>query len=258
MLRKGIVALMITVMSVGSSVAAEEQKAGGLIGFLRGPSIGLPHKFEQESKALRTNSGVKHAVVADAERQVPEIRQTSSRPQDNELTPAESAPQPLPVQYERTASTAPPVPARSFGPATYASQPAPQIAAPAPFHFAGATEFVSAGRGSYAAPMASGGVVSSGASASPGALYPSPGSRIPHQVGSSLIPHEAFHPHEMMYKHRYRAMYGPYFYQVHGGWIVTPFGVWSKENWKLKGTTVDVKYNTHISPFTLFHPPVVR
>lgn len=102
--------------------------------------------------------------------------------------------------------------------------------------------------------MGSGG----GASAGPGALYPSPKPGIPHQVGSTLIPHEALHPHEMLYPHRYRAMYGPYYYQVRGGWIVTPFGVWSKEKWKLKGTTVDVKYKSHISPFALFHPPVIR
>jgi len=42
------------------------------------------------------------------------------------------------------------------------------------------------------------------------------------------------------------------------GWMVTPFGVWSKEDWKLQGTQVDVKYHSSISPFTLFKPPVIR
>ena len=62
----------------------------------------------------------------------------------------------------------------------------------------------------------------------------------------------------MLYPHRYKAMYGPYYYKVNGKWVVTPFGVWSKENWKLQGTRVDVKYKSHISPFAKFIPPVVR
>ena len=45
-----------------------------------------------------------------------------------------------------------------------------------------------------------------------------------------------------------------YSYQVHGGWIWTPFGIMSEEHWKLQGTMVDVKYHSEISPFALFHP----
>jgi hypothetical protein len=90
------------------------------------------------------------------------------------------------------------------------------------------------------------------------ALYPAPRPGIPHQVGGIAIENQAFHPHEMLYAHKYKAMYPPYYYKVNGGWMVTPFGVWSHEDWKLQGTTVDVKYKSHISPFTLFKPPVIR
>jgi hypothetical protein len=83
-------------------------------------------------------------------------------------------------------------------------------------------------------------------------LYPSPVPGIPWQIGGTSIPNQAFHPHEMLYAHRYRAMYPPYYYKVNGGWMVTPFGVWSHEDWKLQGTTVDVKYRSSISPFSLY------
>ena len=62
----------------------------------------------------------------------------------------------------------------------------------------------------------------------------------------------------MLYPHRYKSVYGPYYYKVNGHWIATPFGVLSQENWKLKGTTVDVKYKSHISPFALFNRPLLR
>lgn len=90
------------------------------------------------------------------------------------------------------------------------------------------------------------------------ALYPAPRPGIPQQVGGISIENQAFHPHEMLHAHRYRAIYPPYYYKVNGGWMVTPFGVWSKEDWKLQGTQVDVKYHSSISPFTLFKPPVIR
>ncbi|MAT16850.1 MAG: hypothetical protein CMJ46_16445 [Planctomyces sp.] len=85
-------------------------------------------------------------------------------------------------------------------------------------------------------------------------LYPSPSPFTPAEVGTAVITNQAFDPHEMLYPHRYRALYGPYSYQVHGGWIWTPFGIMSEEHWKLQGTMVDVKYHSEISPFALFHP----
>ena len=106
--------------------------------------------------------------------------------------------------------------------------------------------------------MSPGSGFAGGAGASSAALYPAPKPGIPQQVGGTAIVNQAFHPHEMLYPHRYKAMYGPYYYKVNGGWMVTPFGVWSKENWKLQGTTVDVKYKSHISPFSMFKKPVIR
>ncbi|MCA9042381.1 MAG: hypothetical protein KDA65_18655 [Planctomycetaceae bacterium] len=85
-------------------------------------------------------------------------------------------------------------------------------------------------------------------------LYSAPSPYTPAYVGTSVITNQAFDPHEMLYPHRYRAMYGPYSYKVKGGWVVTPFGVHSEEHWKLQGTMVDVKYHSKISPFAGFRP----
>ena len=99
----------------------------------------------------------------------------------------------------------------------------------------------------------------SGAPLHPGtALYPSPVPWIPQQTGGTTISNQFLNPHEMLYAHRYRAMYPPYSYKVSGKWMVTPFGVWSHEDWNLQGTMVDVKYKSSISPFALFTPPVRR
>ena len=85
-------------------------------------------------------------------------------------------------------------------------------------------------------------------------LYPSPSPYPSRQVGTTVITNPAFAPHEMMYAHRYKSMYGPYSYRVKGGWIWTPCGIKSEEHWKLQGTVVDVRYHSEISPFALFKP----
>ena len=265
MLRKGIVALMIAVMSVSSVQAADGGRPTTLMDFIRGPGIGRPN-HHQPNRTARPG-GVQHAVVEDVAKQVPEIRQTSSEPQQAELQPAESAPQPLPMQYTEPMSvpkefSAVPqmVPQSAFHGGSWQNNqgPAPTyVDASPPFNFVSSsavganTAMVYPGGGMPYGGMNGGGNGGSG-------LYPSPLPNIPQNVGGTAIVHEALHPHEMLYPHRYKAMYGPYYYKVHGGWVVTPFGVWSKENWQLKGTTVDVKYKSHISPFALFHPPVIR
>ncbi|MCA9050035.1 MAG: hypothetical protein KDA89_14965 [Planctomycetaceae bacterium] len=286
MLRKGIVALMITVMSVGSTQAADAPKSGLLAGFLKGPAIGRPN-HSGRTGGDAAPSGVRHAVVNDAEKQVPEVRQTSAEPQADQLEPAESAPQPLPIQYApfvpnnsavsgpqyfSAASSngsalpvhpganwqeySPPAPVYQGSPSPYsfATHSGPTVAGPVSMmkvtggHFGYNPGFDPSNYG-----------VGEGAGPAGGpALYPAPKPGIPYQVGSTAIVNQALHPHEMLYPHHYKAMYGPYYYKVNGGWIVTPFGVWSKENWKLQGTTVDVKYKSHISPFAMFHPPVIR
>ncbi|MEX0703239.1 MAG: hypothetical protein WD069_14190 [Planctomycetales bacterium] len=89
-------------------------------------------------------------------------------------------------------------------------------------------------------------------------MNPVPRPNIPVQVGATMITNQAFYPHEMLYPHRYRAMYPPFYYKMVGGWHVTPWGVRSHEHWQLQGTEVEVKYHSSISPFALFHPPSVR
>jgi len=87
------------------------------------------------------------------------------------------------------------------------------------------------------------------------ALYPAPQPNIPYQVGMTQITNPAFAPHEMLYAHEYRAIYPPYYYKVRGGWMMTPFGVWSHEKWRPVGREVSVKYRSRISPFAGFVPP---
>jgi hypothetical protein len=73
----------------------------------------------------------------------------------------------------------------------------------------------------------------------------------------------------MMYAHRYKAVYPPYYYKTtwHYGlrWTMckTPVGVslpWLKpvkvaSKTRLVGTCVKVEYKDHISPLSLFWPP---
>jgi hypothetical protein len=86
-------------------------------------------------------------------------------------------------------------------------------------------------------------------------LYPSPQPFVPQEVGSTVITNQAFSPHEMLYSHRYHAMYPPFYYKVNGRWVVTRDGLLNRESWKLQGTEVKVKYHSHISPLALFCPP---
>ena len=86
-------------------------------------------------------------------------------------------------------------------------------------------------------------------------LYPAPQQHVPQRSGGTMITNQAFAPHEMLYAHSYNAMYPPYSYKVQGDWMVTPFGVWSYEHWKLQGTKVSVKYKSRISLLSGFSPP---
>ena len=86
-------------------------------------------------------------------------------------------------------------------------------------------------------------------------LYSSPIPNVPYQVGMTAITNQALYPHEFLYAHQYRAMYPPYYYKVKGGWLATPFGVWSNERWTPIGKEVSVKYRSRISPFAGFSPP---
>lgn len=104
------------------------------------------------------------------------------------------------------------------------------------------------------------------------ALYPSPVPHVPVEVGGSMITNQALAPHEMLYPHRYRALYGPFYYRkvlwfpslyrsevartnIYGEttyrrrWRLAPAT-------KLVGTEVKVNYRGSISPFSGFLPPL--
>lgn len=87
-------------------------------------------------------------------------------------------------------------------------------------------------------------------------LYPAPVQNVPSWTGGTVITNQAFAPHEMLYPHEYHAMYGPFYYQVKGCWVWTPFGMRQHERWKLQGTEVKVKYHSDYKPFSGFHPPL--
>ncbi len=267
----------------------------GLIGWLKGKKSGSPTASQVSEPgnptAARSNSkptpgGIERAVVKDAERQAVSVRQTSGSPQDTKATPAQTtvppqtALQPVPVENAPVLPnissvagpqyfSAPPVGSSNVIPVhpggnwqTYQAPMQIQNVSqgvytyPASSTHSAGTVYTGGGmmtpqpQGGYY-PMSSGGVYpQTGA-----ALYPAPVPGIPSQIGGAAIMNQAFHPHEMLYPHEYHAMYPPYYYKVNGGFMLTPFGVWSHENWKLQGTQVDVKYKSHISPFTLFHAP---
>jgi hypothetical protein len=103
-------------------------------------------------------------------------------------------------------------------------------------------------------------------------LYPSPVPHVPVEVGGSMITNQGLNPHEMLYPHRYRALYGPFYYvktvgfptvyRRPAGYWCTPWGTERpRYRWgiaaprKLCGTCVDIKYRGHINPFSRFMPP---
>lgn len=101
------------------------------------------------------------------------------------------------------------------------------------------------------------------------ALYPCPRADIPTEVGGTMITNEAFNPHEMLYCHKYRAVYPPNYYKVRwhwgfrmscypaGKWYAIPIPVRTRiaDTAKLKGTVVTVKYKSHIGIGSMFLPP---
>ncbi len=267
----------------------------GLVSWLKGKKSGSPSASQISKSAqpngTRSTSkpkpgGVERAVVKDAERQAVQVRQTSGSPQDSKAdtastpVPPQSALQPVPVENAPVLpnissvagpqyfSTTPagssnvipvhpggnwqkyqaPMQIQNVSQGVY-SYPASSMNAAGPAYTGGGMMTPQPQGGYY--PMSSGGMYpQTGA-----ALYPAPVPGIPSQIGGAAIMNQAFHPHEMLYPHEYHATYPPYYYKVNGGFMLTPFGVWSHENWKLQGTQVDVKYKSHISPFTLFHVP---
>lgn len=305
MLRKGLVALMMSVICAGSAVAADSAAGKpnpgttGLVGWWKNRST-HQNSASRVSKSVQSPSAgtsakpkpgsIERAVVKDAERQSVSVRQTAGGPADSHADsgqassgPPQHALRPIPVEnapvlpnissvtgpqyFSATPTGSPnampvhpgsnwqsyqaPVQIQDSSPGQYA-YPASSTAPAGPAYSGGGIMTPQPESGNY--PMTSG-----GSYPQPGAaLYPAPVPGIPQQMGGAAIMNQAFHPHEMLYPHEYHAMYPPYYYKVNGGFMVTPFGVWSHEDWHLQGTRVDVKYKSHISPFALFHPPFSR
>jgi hypothetical protein len=80
-------------------------------------------------------------------------------------------------------------------------------------------------------------------------LYPTPVPYVPREVGWTVITNQALAPHEMLYAHQYRALYGPYYYRKCLGSCCIPF----IPKPCLQGTMVKVKYKTCL-PWG-FQPP---
>lgn len=226
MLRKSLVALLLTAITAGSIHAGDtptrQKSSPGLVGWLTGRGD------SEKGNSRSSTKGVERAVVEDAEKQSV-VRRTSAGQQDQKNSRANVTPAAVTSGRPATVRQSEVVPA-----------PAPVASAPSM-------------RGNGNSGTAQAGYPQTGA-----ALYPAPVPGIPHQVGGTVIMNPAFQPHEMLYGHQYKALYPPYYYQVNGEWLVTPFGVWSQEHWKLKGTEVNVRYRTSISPFSLFTPPALR
>jgi hypothetical protein len=85
-------------------------------------------------------------------------------------------------------------------------------------------------------------------------LYPAPLQGTQPWSGGAIITNQAFAPHEMLYPHKYHAMYGPFYYRVRGHWVMTPVGMRQHEQWELQGTEVKVNYRSTYAPFSGFHP----
>jgi len=235
-----------------------------------------------------SSGGIQRAVVANAEQPSGKIRQTSGRPQNDGLpglvlppvetdaSPAATPLQPVPaapIEQQPQLPNSSTVSGPQYFSAVSSSNSTPRpvhpgnnwqsYQAPAPIHMASQGRYWNASDYSATGPVYQGTVPmhaqTGGMYPQTGAaLYPAPVPGIPQQIGGAAIMNQAFHPHEMLHAHNYTAMYPPYYYKVNGGWMVTPFGVWSKEDWKLQGTRVDVQYRSHISPFSGFHPPGIR
>lgn len=84
-------------------------------------------------------------------------------------------------------------------------------------------------------------------------LYPSPLPNVPYQVGATMITNQALAPHEMLYPHRYRAIYPPYYYVVTRGGLIH-----QHDHWHLVGTEVKVNYRSSYGLWSGFNPPSIR
>ena len=165
----------------------------------------------------------------------------------NAQTPASGA---QPAAYN-TAGQQPP----QRMPYTQARPISQQTPGPGAPHPAAAPGYPAAGFAAAPAPHPYGHAVLPGYPYLNAPLSPTPLPNIPYQVGGAVITNQALSPHEMLYPHKYKALYPPFYHKVRGHWFLTPWGVWSYDHWELQGTEVEVNYRDHFSPLSLFCPP---
>jgi len=275
MLRRGLAAFVSGMILSGTAMAGgspfEFQRSAPAT---RGNNAAMNGRSDQVESAPGPGRGVQNAVSMNHRNGNTSVRQTAAFAENDVVYVNQNAPvqiQNPPVVPNTNPYSGPQM--FSAMPVGHGGGPVPvhpgnnwqQYSAPVPAHQTSAAQFSPISHEGMPGPVCmtdaggNGGYGGSSFSESTGqypqtgaALYPAPVPGIPWQVGGTSIPNQAFHPHEMLYAHRYRAMYPPYYYKVNGGWMVTPFGVWSHEDWRLQGTTVDVNYRSHISPFSLY------
>ncbi len=129
----------------------------------------------------------------------------------------------------------------------YAGSPVRQVA--------GMTSQEAGGNSAHAAPVAYYAPMPQRYPQTHAPMYPCPVPNVPVQVGGTVYTNQAFAPHEMLYPHKYKSLYPPFYYRVRGSWLWTPFGMESHDKWELQGTEVKVNYRSSYAPFSGFVPP---
>lgn len=208
--------------------------------------------FPDDKPVRRRNAPVAQEVATPVQAEVATPVEPDAYPIEAAAPPADvtaeyNAPQGIVPQYDRTGMYMPETPANDV---TFAN--------PIPARPTGnVMNGMNGGVGVYQTPppvvYQAPGVVRVDA-----ALYPSPQPGIPPYVGQTMITNPALDPHEMLYAHRYRGLYGPFYHKTQRHWILTPFGICKTEKRTLMGTEVRVNYKSHISPFALYWPPVTH
>ncbi len=87
-------------------------------------------------------------------------------------------------------------------------------------------------------------------------MYPCPQPHIPTNVGTTVITNQALAPHEMLFAHKYKALYPPFYHKTTRTWCLIPGKLHRTEKRVLTGTMVEVDYKSYISPFSLYCPPI--
>jgi len=266
MIRKGLAAFMICVMSTaGVNADDTANRPQGLIGWLtparKSSSESSPPTAQSLAKAAKISIfGTQKSSGTD-----PDGSGTSDEPREAQPKPDVSQLDLIPIELAPQLPNASPVSGPQYfsvsGSSSIAQPVHPgrnwqQYTAPTPVYQSNPGIYSTVSNGLPAGPTSAASHGNgSGAPLNPGtALYPAPVPGIPQQIGGTSVSNQFLHPHEMLYQHRYRALYPPYYYKVNGKWGVTPFGVWSHEDWHLQGTMVDVKYHSRVRPFTFFYP----